>query len=304
LKRKIKEGKERELIERLGIGGMSGIGGVIYGLYSIGKLLQDDSFFDNANTLIDALRQTDIKRDRKYDLMGGSAGLLLALLSTPHPKSLELATACGEHLIRNGKEKKGESLTSRGKILSWTKAGLGCSHGAAGIAYSLLKLYEKTKKPSFQIGAQKAVLYERAFYSKEHQNWPRFDTKKESYSLSWCSGAPGIGLCRQASLALDEDPLYKQEIATALEITQKNWNEKDACLCCGLSGQFELITAVSKCEAEKKIPFIIKKIGMELAIMDTDLFIPGFMKGVSGMGYTLLRMLDTEKKLPQVLLLE
>ena len=50
----------------------------------------------------------------------------------------------------------------------------GFSHGSAGIGYSLMELYHKTKENRFLDSAGKAFSYENYWFSKENNNWPDF----------------------------------------------------------------------------------------------------------------------------------
>ena len=83
----------------------------------------------------------------------------------------------------------------------------GFSHGAAGIGYALLELYDITKELKFLMAAENAFSYENHWFNKQNNNWPDFGThdgirvskdknQRLAYSYAWCHGAPGIGLSR------------------------------------------------------------------------------------------------------------
>jgi lantibiotic modifying enzyme len=85
---------------------------------------------------------------------------------------------------------KGETLT-------------GFSHGAAGVAYALLKLFAVTQQEEFLGAACEGIGYERSVFIPDVRNWP--DLRKLvqvqegipiSYVSGWCHGATGIGLAR------------------------------------------------------------------------------------------------------------
>ena len=56
----------------------------------------------------------------------------------------------------------------------------GFSHGAAGIAYALLKLHEATGESSFREAALEAEAYETSVFLPEVSNWPDFRTHRRN----------------------------------------------------------------------------------------------------------------------------
>jgi lantibiotic modifying enzyme len=86
--------------------------------------------------------------------------------------------------------------TLNGRLLT------GFSHGAAGIAYALTRLYEITCKDTLLGAAQEAVEYERSVFMADFDNWPDlcYSEPMEVDTSAWCHGATGIGLSRLVSL--------------------------------------------------------------------------------------------------------
>jgi hypothetical protein len=83
--------------------------------------------------------------------------------------ALSRAVACGEHLLRKRTESpEGPRAwkTDGDRLLT------GFSHGAAGIAYALLRLFEATRDRRFKQTAEEAIQYERAMFVPERGNWP------------------------------------------------------------------------------------------------------------------------------------
>src|SRR5690606_15219960 len=65
----------------MGIGGGTGVGGVVYALTRLANLLNDDALLDAALKAVRAIPLERIEADRKLDVMDGTAGLLLALVA-------------------------------------------------------------------------------------------------------------------------------------------------------------------------------------------------------------------------------
>ena len=226
---------------------------------------------------------------------------------------MEQATACGYHLLNN--RTKSESgfrawATLEGKLAT------GLSHGAAGIAYALLRLYKTTLDPVFLEAAEEAIAYERSVFSPNAGNWQDVREDKPSFMTSWCHGAPGIGLARLGSLAILDTPEIRQEIAVALNTTQQLGLQAIDHLCCGNLGRIEvLLVAATKLPqpelgetAQKQTAWVVaraKQRGAFCLFPDIagDIYNPGFFQGTAGIGYELLR-LGYPDLLPSVLLWE
>src|SRR5262249_16878259 len=144
-----------------------------------------------------------------------------------------------------------------GKIHTSEQALTGFSHGTAGYALSLLKLAEITGQEHFQQVALAALEYERSLFSSEKQNWPDLrspeilgiDTKQVngevSYMISWCHGAPGVGLARLASLSSLDDATVREEIAFALQTTVAQGFGQNHSLCHGDLGNLDVLLTAS-----------------------------------------------------------
>jgi len=294
-----------------GIGGMSGVGGVLYSLLKIGLLLDDSSIIKTAQSLLDSIEEKHILKDTSYDLLGGSAGLLLALLcwhETFHDeKSLNLSEICGNHLIAS-------ALNMGDDIVAWKGTGkqplLGASHGTSGIAYALFKLSQFAKNPKFAKVAKGAIEYDRSHFSKERGNWSDFRSSTKAYPVNWCHGAPGIGLTRLGSLLYFQDEYFLKEIEIAQETTKEHLFSEHSHLCCGSFGRLELFIEAERSQTQHDLkPFILQAASTLCSQMTQSLnagpmFSPSFMFGSAGVGYTLLRCIDAKHILPQVLLLQ
>ncbi len=304
LRRDLKN-KKITLSFRMGLGGMSGAGSVIYTFFHIGRLLNSPELCDEALSLIDEVSLEEIKKDAVFDIIGGSAGLILVLLSIykerQNEKVLNLAQICGEHLCEHAQE------GAFWKYPSTKKPYLGFGHGTAGIGYALAKLHEVVPEKRFLKIAKAAQNFERNHFCNEENNWPTFPSEKQCWS-AWCHGAVGIGLSRLELYHATQDTTLHQELQAALKTTRESLDSANGSfsLCCGTLGRFELLR-----EAAKIMPEFERDVqkGVNLLLNLTDALKnscddPGLMKGASGLGYTLLRYLDKENVLPQILLLK
>ncbi|MEA2720750.1 MAG: hypothetical protein QOJ39_2614, partial [Candidatus Eremiobacteraeota bacterium] len=239
----------RELAARIGIGGATGVGSIVYALTRMGTLLGEPALRGDARIAAALIGESEIERDDVFDPVAGSAGAILGLLAlhheAPEEDVLARAVAAGEHLVRRRTGTPGKR--------AWTNfAGVpltGLAHGAAGIALALRRLHAATHDERFMNAALEAIAYERATYDPHAGNWPDFRALATrdgvpGYSVMWCHGAPGIGLARlampygEATFAGDDDV---SEIDAAVAATIAFGVRGPDYLCCGNLGRAELL---------------------------------------------------------------
>jgi type 2 lantibiotic biosynthesis protein LanM len=312
---------QRKFTKQIGIGGSAGLGSIVYTLVKISQFLDEPQLLDTASLAASLINQESITSDRSFDTISGSAGAILGLLNLYQASSdsavdsavLERATALGYHLLIN--RTKSDSgfrawATLEGKLAA------GFSHGAAGIAYALLRLYKITQETVFLEAAQEAIAYEHSLFSPSAGNWQDVRENKPSFMTSWCHGAPGIGLGRLGGLEILDTLEIRQEIATALNTTGQFGLQNLDHLCCGNFGRMEvLLVAASKLSdselwntVQKQAASVVtraKQVGAFYLFSELprDVYNPGFFQGTAGIGYQLLRLAYPES-LPCVLLWE
>jgi len=306
----------------LGIGGASGLGSVIYGLTNIAHLLKDQDVFQDALQVSRLITDELIKSDQGLDIISGSAGAILGLLAlhkhTNSPEILEKAILCGEHLLntpRTGVEGR----------RTWIGAGMGntplngISHGAAGYAYALTRLHQLVQRADFADAADECLAYEESNYDDLTHNWPDYREDDEGKPLQqlicqWCHGAPGVGLARigQVKFGLSFD-LAKTDIENASICAESNWPNASDTLCCGTLGSIEFLSEAGKLLGASNLNALaVSRLKDIIATRQEQghyslgaggaQFNLGLFKGLAGVGYTLLRMLNP--KLPNVLIWE
>jgi type 2 lantibiotic biosynthesis protein LanM len=298
----------KRMIPLIGIGGMSGLGGIIYCFFYVGKLLHKPEFIQLALHFIRGISE-EVEKDKSYDIISGSAGLLAVALSLydhlQDPFLLDLAVRCGDHLCKEAVEIGNGALAWKHPLGS---AYLGFSHGTSGILYSLLRLASQTHDQKYIATAKRALAFERGLFSFEKQNWAYADVESETSLVRWCHGATGIGLGRLACKDYFKDELFDEEITAAIKITQEHfYQEFHPSLCCGTLGRLEFLREAQKrgiqVDLEREDPLEL----LTQFSIDKNPHIPfGLMTGLAGIGYTMLKgmCLPDQKKLPQILLLE
>lgn len=310
------------LARRLGIGGAVGMGSVVYALAKIAVLTGDPRHLISANDAADSISDRLIERDRLFDVMAGSAGTILGLLYLfnieRRVEILNKAIRCGDHLLRHLRNSAGNSA-------SWTSGTsgplTGFSHGTAGISLALGRLYAVSCEVRFLNAARAAIQFERGTFSEADKQWRdlRFSSVNSScakFSCMWCHGASGIGLARIGMLDVmcGIDSVIESEIEYALNATRIVPMRGYDHLCCGNFGRIELMIAAGMKfgrdglidEAIDRASDILgaEKSGRRLGFRQgSEAVNPGFFTGVSGIGYTLLR-LAYPKRLSSVLLWE
>lgn len=277
----------------------------MYSLILIGQFLRED-FNEYIYYYLSFITRDAIVADQTLDVMHGSAGTILALLKvhklTKNNTALKLAMIAGEHL-----SDKSVSLLRMGHPLT------GFAHGAAGISYALIKLYENTNEKQFKEMAQAWLEYERAVYSKEHRNWPDLRHKHPSYLNSWCHGATGIGLARLGSLSKESDEKIVAEIDNVLALNLADAFMDANHLCCGNFGRIEFLISYAEklYQTNRKyehqyVQKLLDETNVEAKLshyLQNPALSKGFFLGIAGIGYQFLR-LHSPNHYPSILLFE
>jgi len=229
-----------------GVGGLIGVGALIYTLAVAGELLDELELVQQAVRAAGWLTDQALGEDHRFDIVHGSAGALLALLAvdsicrrcrlaSDSAFVLARAQACGEFLLAR---RRGEPPLAwaqpRGQILS------GFAHGAAGISNALLRLGQRLDTAAFTEAALTAERFENGLYVEERCNWRAYHRQPESESsmMAWCYGAPGIALGRLAGLRPQNlEALQGRGLARAIQATCAYPQTRTDHLCCGNLGR-------------------------------------------------------------------
>lgn len=305
-----------------------GMTGIAYTLTAMG-------FEEKAREALRAVTRSDPAQtdsdETHLDVIGGIAGAIPPLLAMGNALSdrapVRLALEYGEALLRLArKSANGWSWnTMRVRPEQRQEDLTGFSHGAAGIAWSLSELFAFTQDPRFREAAEEARRYENSHFNVQCSNWPDFrylydpDSPSKSgasYPISWCHGAPGIGLDRLRALEIWGGPELKQEAEIAMRTTESILmltKDSNFSLCHGLGGNADLLihaAVVLNDPARMALPERLGDQGIE-QIEDQDLRwrcgvtegdeTPNLMLGTAGIGYFYLRLYDRHR-VPSVLI--
>jgi type 2 lantibiotic biosynthesis protein LanM len=288
----------------LGAGGATGIGSVVYALTSIARLIGEPNLLSDAAAAAALLTQDRIG-NAPVDVFEGLAGEVLGLLAlhdaAPDTAVLERATACGRRLLATQSDGGGDGAAW---ITFMDRRLTGFSHGAAGIAYALLRLAAATGDAAFAAAAEDAIAYEDCFFDRDADNWR--DLREETqpaYKAGWCHGAPGIGLARLGGLPILDDGRVRRDVEAAIRTTLRMDQEGPDHLCCGNLGRADLLLAAhrhldrpdltdaarSRADRVARRAKASRGFTLHTALSDR-VHMPGFFMGTSGIGYQLLRV--------------
>ena len=308
----------------------SGELGITYALAKVGLEMKRSEFVEKSIEIFDKLFST-INEYHLQDFISGNAGSIPILIQLykefKNNKFLELAINLGDELIYSKQsETIGCSWGHKVNGIEQAYSNLtGFSHGAAGIVYALLKLYQITDNKKYLDIAEQGIYYEDQWYDAYLKNWPDFRNIHEkqqsntsfSYADAWCHGSPGIILSRLLYYEISNDKKNLDMIFAVLDnILNKVKNEKylrsnNFSLCHGIAGNCEALI-YGNCLFGKNI---YKDIVINAALYGITTYkevelwpcgnqlneaqTPGLMLGLSGIGYFYLRLYDD--KTPSIL---
>ncbi len=246
-------------------------------------------------------------------MISGAAGAILGLLAlheaTGDASALMAAEAAGLHLVECAAATEAGPKAWNGRS---PRALTGMSHGAAGIAYALLRLYGATGERRYLDAAAEGIAYEACVFSKRDGRWPDLRAPGSAAShasprTSWCHGAPGIGLARLGGLCHLDGPDIRRDIETAIATTRAACFGPLDHLCCGVFGRVETLlvaaTVLGRADLREEA------VGNAAGTLDRGFCVghsapelaPGLFRGIAGIGYQFLRLAYPDA-VPSVLL--
>ena len=304
-------------IECAGLGGVSGIGSLIYSLTCSAGILQSEDLLRQAQSLAAALSVEMITASECSDVMAGLAGLLLALLALYRQAGdgwvLELCRLCGDRLLANAQPVEPGMVawpSPSGKVLC------GMSHGVAGIAMALAELSEVIADPGYCQMAMAAIAFENHCLYPASGHWLDLRGAQPAVMNSWCNGAPGIGLARLAMCRTHAFEPLLSDLERAIALVQQDGEDSVDQLCCGLMGQGELLLSAGLWLGRQELVSQARSLATRVLVrsgkrrqfrllqgLRPDLSMPGFFQGTAGIAYQLLR-LSIPSVLPSILAFE
>lgn len=290
-----------------------GISGWIYVLCHCGTLWTDSELLKEAESIAFAARPS-ISKEVNCDLSGGLAGFgaaLLVLNSVFPSKNLRrLIHDCASRIV--------ELRITPGKGFAWQsripgkQPFVGAAHGSSGIAWVLAESGRLLRNNLFRETARGAFEYEKSVFDPMHGGWPDFrhwrihpdgspvSSGEMIFCTPWCWGSTGVGIMRIRYLEATGLSDHSQDIITAINSSLKAGFGRDHSLCHGDMGHLDLfvsaqsalampgLTNTAKCLAALILDYV--KSDRWLCGTPDYLEIPGFMAGLAGIGYEILRL--------------
>ena len=303
-------------VDAFGIGAMTGLGSLIYSCTACTAILNSHNTLDIANRLAQTVTPELIQKQTSPDVMSGLAGLLIALIELQKYSDCKFNK---DRCIRIG-DRICELLNPiiNQKIVWQSVSGktlLGLSHGAAGIAMALYRLFQLSGIERFKKAAHLGIDYENSNCDAKTGHWLDLRGETPAIMNSWCNGAPGIGLARLEMYKINPEPRFMADVQKAIDLITKDEETDVDQLCCGLLGHSDLLLSAGlHCKNQEwiELAFRIAKKAIDqtqetgrfrlLRALPRDISMPGLLQGTSGIAYQLLR-LTNPNVLPSVLAL-
>ena len=316
----LSDGRHR-LARAVGTGGYLGLGSLVYGLATYWSLSGgDQDALESAAAAAALIDPSTIAKDKRHDLVSGSAGAVLGLLKlhrvTGDRSFLATAISIGEQMLK----------VKRAETGMWTSADFegcpltGISHGASGLSLAFAALADSSGDTRFLATANDCLEFERSCFEPGKNNWR--DTRPERMRRSsespnqWCYGATGIGYARLGMLempAFSGNPDLADDLGHAIRSVLSIGEHSNDTLCCGIAGHADFLVAASASlnqpqlhtAAANRIESIQQrwcKTGDVRWDQGDKNFNLGLMRGLAGVGYAALR--SENPQLPRLLILE
>ncbi len=298
----VRRGMEsRNVNEKLSIGIFSGYFSRLYLYANLYQLTKNSEFATKCKEIWEKSAEYDPFCESSFDIVGGIAGtvLFLAHMFEQYPTkqcSMRLERYAGILAEKCSREK---NLCT------------GFAKGMTGLATALQLAGKALKRTSWIQIARKLEQKEDQFYSEQMLNWQSLRKNEERYEMFWCHGAPGILLGRSYYVEEKEfSRRYENVIKQVVRETQeKSMSES---LCNGMAGNMDILLTIANNQNCQQlygdVQIILKKLLKKLRYEGASYEITqmkgvvSFMTGLSGIGYGILRNLNS--KLPCVLALE
>jgi len=305
----------RQMIEEPGraqsargpVGGLKGLGSLVYGLVRLGDVLDEPVLWDDALEITTFLTSERISDAQSWEVMTGTAGALLALLALHHRRAaanrnhdlpLDLALVAADHLVRNRSSWTGQDS-------GFNPPAIGFCHGTAGVVCALARLAKETGRSDLEEAARAGWSYVEAFYDPRSAGW-RLAGDTGSAGSSWCNGATGVLLGALTGL-FDGATRLESPVADALLRLQTSALEQKDHLCCGAMGRVDALVHASvqfqDADLLAAASFVAKSVltrareegSYRLMFYPEDLVDLRLFPGLTGVGYAFLRLIAPDR---------
>ena len=289
-----------------------GLGSLIYGCTLLGKIRSQTSWIDLALRLAQNATTDRIAMQAEPDMTSGVAGFLLAATRlheiTADPTTTGPASLAFAALQKSFDCERGWRRPAGGYFT-------GFAHGLAGIAFACLAYAREFNSDQALALAQKALDIDRKYFDDTKMSWPIGLEGGTASVTNWCNGSAGILLARCAAWQLTGEPRIKTEITAVLQ-SLRALNGFDH-WCCGNFGIAEVFDFLAekmnletaRLQADQLIQGSLDRAGKSAffrfypSLGNNFCFEPSLFRGISGIGYSLLRRTQPAA-LPNILAFE
>ena len=311
-----------------GMGLYEGLSGVLFALEETYKETGDERFRRGFLGGLARLREAAVHKGAGVewgdvtDIISGGAGTGLFLIYASHetrnPAWLDLASSAGRRLIELGRPENGGLKWAMDP--EYPRLMPNFSHGTAGIACFLARLYQETKRREFLDAAVAGAKYLLSVAKTEAGTCQVFHHEpdgKDLYYLGWCHGPVGTARLFYVLAGATGDKTWLEWVrksANALltsGIPEKEtpgfWNNDG--ICCGLAGVGEFFLELGRAFGDASYREFCGRVASRLlakaSIEDGRMFWvqaehrvrpellvaqTGYMQGAAGIGMFLLRL--------------
>ncbi|MBV9274160.1 MAG: hypothetical protein JO333_09720, partial [Verrucomicrobia bacterium] len=287
-----------------------GIGALIYGCILLAKFTKQDEWSKLALDLNSRIQQ--VSKTSGLDLTSGTAGFLLATTRLFEATGDQKAAANAKMAARILAEHFDPGSGWRHTDGNWY---LGLAHGIAGIVLALDRYRRVFSDHQYDFLIANALEIENRQFDPERLCWPVALHGQKTSMNNWCNGAAGIMICQAATKSLLTTGCLAENIANlSNKIGRRGMMDH---WCCGNFGISEALAYVARecdlphlqTDANNLIEDSLQRglsgafFRFQPSVGENICFSPSLFRGISGVGYSLLRFLNPGK-LPYILAFE
>lgn len=300
-------GMEMTTIPNNNLSAFLGKGSHFYTHYLMYKIFNDEQFRNKAIDDIESMDDQNLLENQRLDVIEGLAGTIIVFVNIykdlKYPKLLSIARRMGKVLL---------TKVENGELPIMT----GMAHGYAGLIYAFIMIAKYDDSQKYLDVANKLIQYENEKKNEDKSNWLDLRQKNDNKCQNfWCHGAPGIILSRLKCFENVDDAeilnIIKSDIQNSIvNLTRYELIDGKDCLCHGFWGNIDILVSLGRYDTElaklakqyanKHIQSVLKN--GYIFPNDNNVEVYNFMLGISGVGYSLLRLIDDN--VPSVLALE
>lgn len=303
----------------LDLGIAQGVSGVLKCLMCIGEIFKNEELYAIAEKIALKVKPEFVSRCKETDFFGGLAGFVYSCS--------QLYFKTGNHalitIIREAAEELVKRATRYNNTLLWQTSMeyypiTGLAHGQSGYAVAMASAYKVLGEEKYIDLLKGVVEYEETAYDATQNNWldyRKFNVARrqqqtgEQYNKRFmygcCAGAPGIGMSRLIlKNLLDNTDVFDIDIERAEKFCTEEEIVGNDSFCCGSMGWIDLLAELSVKNNNTSLLSEAKKIAAAVIPSNsgTDYVLSNlkgiydiaFFKGMSGIGYQMIRLLDAE----------